>query len=357
MNFLAGSFRVGRLFGIDVRVHILFLIWIAFRVFDAASSGFDWKEELLFLGMLFGIVLLHEFGHCFGARSVGGDAQNILMWPLGGLAYAHAPMRPWPQFVTVAAGPAVNVVLCLLSAAAVLITTHGVLLPGVNPLQPGYFVLRESPEALAAAARVMESAWFFAIVTFYHVNLFLLAFNLLPIYPLDGGQLFHALIWPFVGLQRASMIAAQVGLVGCVILGLWGLRSGGGGMLLFIAIFGGMTCWQRYQAARHGWLVEDARDYGSGASRDPRPWWQRIFRVGGRRRDVSRPLEYPNPNPGAWEELQRKRAEEEAELDRILRKVSERGMQSLSYVERQRLERITRARQEREREFEREHRS
>ena len=114
MDFLNASFKVGRLFDINVRVHILFVIWIAFRLI---SGGGNWTEHAMFLGMLFGIVLLHEFGHCFGARSVGGDAENILMWPLGGLAYAHAPMTPWAQFVTVASGPAVNAGFCLLSGA------------------------------------------------------------------------------------------------------------------------------------------------------------------------------------------------------------------------------------------------
>jgi hypothetical protein len=67
-------------------------------------------------------------------------------------------------------------------------------------------------------------------------------------------------------------------------------------------------------------------------------------------------VEFPNPNPGGWEVRQEELVDTDAELDRILKKVSERGLQSLSYVERQRLERITRERQERERQFQRENR-
>jgi len=345
MNFLGGSFRVARLFGIDIRVHILFVIWIAFELF---GSGRGWQREALFLGLLFGIVLLHEFGHCFGARLVGGYADNILMWPLGGLAYAHAPMRPWPQFVTVAAGPLVNVLLCLLSAGVMLAVTGGRVLPTVNPLDLDLIVLGAGP--------VPEPPpWFVYLFTFYHVNLFLLAFNLLPIFPLDGGQLFHAILWPFFGLQRASMIACQVGLAGCAILAYLGLRQGGSGMLIFIAIFGGLTCWQRLQAARQGWLVEDPAGtrYDSGQSGPG--LWSRLFR--GRRSAprAARPIEYPNPNPnpGGWQAIQEERAGEEAELDRILKKVSEHGIRSLSYVERQTLERITRERQREEQQFQR----
>ena len=84
--------------------------------------------------------------------------------------------------------------------------------------------------------------WTWYLGLFYSVNYFLLAFNLLPIYPMDGGQLFQCLLWPFLGLHRAMTIACQVGLIGCIGLGLWGISSGGGGMLLFIAMFGGFTC-------------------------------------------------------------------------------------------------------------------
>lgn len=346
MNFLNGSLRIGRVAGIDIRVHVLFVIWIAYRLFTERGSV---AHEALFLGLLFGIVLLHEFGHCFGARAVGGYAENILMWPLGGLAYAHAPMRPWPQFVTVAAGPLVNVVLCLLAAGVIFAGSGGTVLPGVNPLHPALHVVREQPQF----PLLFGDAGFRFLFIFYHVNLFLLAFNLLPIFPLDGGQIFHAIIWPFVGLQRASIIACQVGLVGCALLGFWGLQPGGGGMLIFIAIFGGLTCWQRLQAARQGWLIEDPVYARRQTGRSDGGLWARLFRTRRRPPKPARPIEFPNPNPGGWEAREEDRAAEETELDRILKKVSEHGVGSLSYVERQTLERITRERREEERELER----
>jgi Zn-dependent protease len=340
MNFLGGSFKVARLFGVTIRVHILFVIWIAFELF---TSGHGWQSQALFLGLLFGIVLLHEFGHCFGARLVGGYADNILMWPLGGLAYAHAPMRPWPQFVTVAAGPLVNVLLCLLSAGVMFLVTGGDIGLPINPLRPAFDIPPNAPDWIEYAA------------IFYLVNLYLLAFNLLPIFPLDGGQLFHAIIWPFVGLQRASVIACQVGLAGCGLLAFWGLRRGGSEMLIFIAIFGGLTCWQRLQAAKQGWLVEDPAGTRYDSGRPGAGLWSRLFRSSRPAPRPARPIEYPspNPNPGGWEAVQAARAAEDAELDRILKKVSEYGIRSLSYVERQTLERITRERQREEQQFQR----
>lgn len=340
MGFLSSSFKIGRLFDINIRIHVLFVIYIAWRLME--SRG-DWATMGLFMALLFGIVLVHEFGHCFGARSVGGDARDILMWPLGGLAFAHAPMRPWPQFVTVACGPLVNLVFCLISGAVVAVYTKSVALLLLNPFD-GLYIVR-------------IDHWIIAVWIFYQVNLLLLAFNLLPIYPLDGGQLLHTILWPFLGLQQATVVAASLGLGGAVLFAVWGLTGGGGGMLFFIAIFGGFTCWQRLLAARAGYLTEDSPYETYGPSYDPRPWWQRIFRVGSGRRSrpgPRTPVEFPNPNPGGWAAKQSAQREEESELDRILKKVSEAGLQSLTYVERQKLERITRERKERDHAFERE---
>jgi len=327
MDLLNASFRVGRLLGIEIRVHILFVIWIAFRLL---SDREGWVQEAWFLGMLFGIVLIHEFGHCLGARSVGGDARTILMWPLGGLAFAHAPMRPWPQFVTVACGPLVNLVFCLVSGAYLVAVTGSFELVLLNPFR-GIFV---APLELG----LLAYAWIF-----YQVNLMLLAFNLLPIYPLDGGQLFQTILWPFAGLQRAMYIACQVGIIGCILLGLWGLQ-GGGGMLIFIAIFGGFTCYQRLQMLRFGMIVDERIGTYDWVRRDRPSLWKRWFS----RRRRPRVIEPETPPPAAWSAEEADWARTEAELDRILQKVHDKGIQSLSYVEQQTLERATRERQRRE---------
>lgn len=346
MNFLGGSFRVGEIFGITVRVHILWVLWVAFRLLGAGGA---WQGEALFLAMLFGIVLLHEFGHCLGARSVGGDARDILMWPLGGLAYAAAPMRPWPQFVTVAAGPLVNVILCALSAAVLFLAA-----PREVVLAPSYFRL--------VGVYVDAPAWVGVLAVFCNVNYFLLLFNLLPMYPLDGGQIFQAVIWPFVGLARATQVACYVGLSGAMLLGFLGLR-GGAGILLFIAIFAGLTCYQRLQMLRYGMVVEDERFTPTYPRRAGRRagFWSRLFGGQGQRpppwaADEAREPVVENPNPGGWEAKLAERARLEAEVDRILKKVREQGIHSLSYVERQTLEQATRERQQREREFDRQSR-
>jgi Zn-dependent protease len=340
MDFLNASFRVGRLSGINIRVHILFLLYAAFRLWEGRDDV-TWTAG--FLAMLFGIVLIHEFGHCFGARSVGGDAENILMWPLGGLAYAHAPMTPWAQFVTVASGPLVNVVFCAAAGLVIVLQAGTIRVLSPNPLGS------INPEAFPPGM----PSWVWYACIFYAVNYLLLAFNLLPVYPLDGGQLFQCLLWPFVGLQRAMTIACQVGLAGCIGLGVWGLSRGGGGMLLFIALFGGFTCWQRLKMLKYGMIADERIKYAPYREYNPRRgrgFFSRIFKI---RRRPKASRSDASPKPGGWQAKADEETRREAELDRILKKVHDKGLHSLNYVERQTLERATRERQRRERDLDR----
>lgn len=318
MNFLGGSIQVGRLFGVNIRVHVLFVVWIGYRLLTA---GEGWRSELLFLVMLFGTVLCHEFGHCFGARAVGGRAEDILMWPLGGLAYASAPMRPWPQFVTVACGPLVNVVFCIVTGAIVFAYIVAPS-PGVEAPVPG---------------------WLHSVLMLFVINLFLLVFNLLPIFPLDGGQLFRTLLWRFIGLHRATIRAAQVGVAGAAVMALAGVIYGEM-ILIFIAIFGGMTSFQHYRAARSSLATEGflRADAVMLSKRRRGGLWSRVFKGEGPASPPPvRSSEADAPSPRAE---QASRQDDDAELERIRKKVAEGGPHSLTYVERQKLEGILRRR-------------
>jgi Zn-dependent protease len=336
---LNGSFRIGRFSGINVHVHITFVIWIAYRLFTAHSG--DFGEAAFFTGMLFAIVLVHEFGHCFGARMVGGDAENILMWPLGGLAFAHAPMTPWAQFVTVACGPLVNVVFCVASAAVLIVATGSLHAISLNPF---------------AGPGPLYEMWQLYVWYFYWINLMLLCFNLLPIFPMDGGQLFRVMIWPMVGLGRATVISAQLGIIGGIGLGLWGIKTNNF-VMVAIAVNGVFVSYQHLNAARHGMVQEEFRSYRSaGRFERRRGWWSRMIEGFKRRNSKSRPeaAVRENPNPGGWQKKLDEEARLEAEVDRILAKVKEQGMNSLSYVERQTLENATRRKRQQEQAYDRE---
>jgi Zn-dependent protease len=136
---LTWSFPMGRLFGINIRVHLLFPLVALGMVLRVAYQkdvlpGL-WIEACILMGLLFFSVLLHEFGHCFGARAVDGDAQEVLLWPLGGLAFTEVPHTPRANFITTAAGPAVNVLICL---AVCLLLAPFSLTPSFKPWSDPY---------------------------------------------------------------------------------------------------------------------------------------------------------------------------------------------------------------------------
>src|SRR5215813_13229843 len=111
-NPMTWSVPLFRIFGITVRLHVLFPI-VAIGLILRAACQKDvipgtWTDVAMLMVLLFVSVLLHEFGHCFGARLVDGDANEILMWPLGGLAAIEVPNTPRANFLATAAGPAVN---------------------------------------------------------------------------------------------------------------------------------------------------------------------------------------------------------------------------------------------------------
>ena len=126
-----GSVPLFTAFGIRVRAHAMLILCIVIMLIFGVGEGFNWQDKFEASTMLFAIVLLHEFGHCFAARWVGGDADQIVMHPLGGLALASPPRRPLPTFITVAAGPAVNVLICLITGAILRLTTRSL---SLNPL-------------------------------------------------------------------------------------------------------------------------------------------------------------------------------------------------------------------------------
>src|SRR6185369_4704585 len=134
---------------------------------------------------------MHEFGHSLACRSVGGQADQIVLWPLGGVAYVAPPPRPGATLWSIAAGPLVNVVL----------------LPILTVLR----VLSRSlgwAESMPDAHALLRAVWL--------INLVLLLFNLLPIYPLDGGQILRSLLWFVLGRARSLLVATILGFVGVI---------------------------------------------------------------------------------------------------------------------------------------------
>jgi len=218
-----GSFPLFKFKEIQVSVHWTWFVaaWVLYRFTDMG------QEPMWFLVTyvsLFGIVLLHEFGHAFACRSVGGEAGDIILWPLGGVAYVKPPLRPGALLWSIAAGPLVNVVFV--------------------PLTFGVAIVMELmiPEGQLDGLKY----YVYAITT---INLVLLIFNIMPVYPLDGGQMLQAILWFFIGRSRSLRVAATIGIIVAVAVGLLSFWVRDYWMVI-MAVFIGMQAWRGLKIAK-----------------------------------------------------------------------------------------------------------
>jgi Zn-dependent protease len=224
-----GGFRLFRLAGIDVFLHWTWFVVALFEVRRAQAYSSPVWGVLEYLA-LFVIVTMHEFGHALACRQVGGRAEQIVLWPLGGVAYVDPPQRPGATLWSIAAGPLVNAVLV--------------------PVLVGLYLLARAAGWAVAAPDAL--ALLRAVAT---INVVLLVFNMLPVYPLDGGQILRSLLWFVLGRARSLMAAALFGFLG--VLGLAGLAIWSqSGWFAVLAVFVGMNCWQGFQHARALWRLE-----------------------------------------------------------------------------------------------------
>ena len=324
-NPMSWSLQLGRILDVTVRVHVLFLVFIVIELLRPifGSSGLGVGPTVMLLASLFGVVLVHEFGHCLACRWSGGAADEILMWPLGGLAYCRPRERWTAHLITAAGGPMVNVLLLAVLVPAIGLWTGrwwGVAIP--NPISLSL------PVAVAAP-------W--PLMTLYLLNvvsLVLLLFNLLPIFPLDGGRILQALLWPKVGYVRSMRYAVRVGYVGAIGLGIMGFVNGNV-MLVCIAVFGGITCYITHRQLQftQETLGFESDDYSAS--------------LYGPDEDEAVPPE-PTRRERAVERRVHRQQQEDRVVDDILQKIAASGMESLTRGEKRRLERATRRGQDRD---------
>lgn len=326
---LYGQVPLFNVFGISVRAHSSLIIFLALTLLFGLGPRMPWQDKAISATVLFVIVLLHEFGHCFAARWVGGEAHDIVMHPLGGLAMTSPPPRPLAHFITTAGGPLVNVLICLICGA---ISWH---LFGSLPWNP--FIVR-SPDVFSTWFDIGRySLWI------YQVSWMLLIFNLLPIYPLDGGRMVQEILWPRIGYQKSMLISCNVGMFAAIIAGGYALVTGAG-LLLGIAVFGFITCYQMKRAVLYSGMAgefSDPTDYSAAYETHPHPRSHRRTR-----RAVHR----------AAKRARKLEAQEQAErekIDLILAKVSAHGMHSLTWWEKRTLHKATERQRKRDEELSR----
>lgn len=213
---MSWSFRIGRFFGIDVFVHFTFVLVLGFLAvahWMAEREAARVVEGVLFFLALFLCVLLHEFGHALTARRYGVKTRDIVLLPIGGVArLERMPSEPRQEFWIALAGPAVNVVIAGILALVLTL---------LNAWQP---LDQLSPTAGGFAERLLVA------------NLFLIGFNLLPAFPMDGGRVVRALLAMRIGFARATRIAATLGQGMAFLFALVGVLAPWP-MLLLIALF------------------------------------------------------------------------------------------------------------------------
>ena len=210
------SYRIASVAGIQVRIHLTFLLLLGFYAWIYYTEGGlkAAADGVAFTLLIFLCVLLHEFGHAFAAKAFGIRTPDITLLPIGGVArLERMPANPWQELVIAIAGPAVNVVIALV----IILLNRGVL-----PLHE---------------FGLIDSASGNLLVKLLFVNILLVAFNVIPAFPMDGGRVLRALLATQMRYVAATQMAARVGQIIAVLFVLASLTSWGGPMLVLIAAF------------------------------------------------------------------------------------------------------------------------
>lgn len=322
-NPLRWGVTLARVSGIRIRVHWLFIVFILTQIiFTLPRHQTGVGFVLPLLAALFVLVLLHEFAHCIACRRVGGEADEIVLWPLGGLASCRPPHHWKPELITTLAGPMVNLALLPVFAGLLIGVGGSWRAAWPNPFDPGASILQ------LEIAHGSMPAWLIALWSLNLANLVLLAFNLLvPMYPMDAGRVLQALLWRRLGYHRALWITVHAGLAAAVLLALTGMVLADGKMLVAIGVFGGIICWMERQRIQFLAGVDPVPPSIAQAPEPARPARQHPGAAAPR--TAAHPAD-PSPEP-----------EDAAEVDRILDKISRSGMQALSAQEKRVLKRAT----------------
>lgn len=200
MDIRKGTLQIFRFRGINVYLHWSWFLVAAFEIADRGHvySAVYWNV-LEYLA-LFLIVTMHEFGHALACRQTGGTAEQIVLWPLGGVAYVNPPQRPGAMLWSIAAGPLVNVALLPVLSVLVAVSNG------------------------AGWATAMPNAYLL-LKTLWLINLVLLIFNMLPVYPLDGGQILRSLLWFALGRARSMTVSVIIGFAGAAGMLIYAIRE------------------------------------------------------------------------------------------------------------------------------------
>lgn len=214
-NSMKWSLQLGRIAGIDVKVHwtfLLLLLWLGTAFLLRGDSAWAAARGVALVVSFFVCVVLHEFGHALTARRYGVGTKDITLLPIGGVARLDTiPADPRQEFWIAIAGPAVNVAIAIVLAVVMFVGR-------IEPTST-YESLTEAP----------------VVQTLLNFNIVVVLFNLLPAFPMDGGRVLRALLATRTSYVRATTIAANVGQMMAILFGVVGLFINP--LLIIIAFF------------------------------------------------------------------------------------------------------------------------
>ena len=239
---MSWSFSIGRIGATTVRVHLTFFLLLAWIGISAWQKGGAPAAaiSMLFIVLIFACVLLHEFGHILMARRFGIETPDVTLLPIGGVArISRMPEKPTQELAVAIAGPMVNVAIGFL------------LFLIIGAIEPDALSRIDDPR-ISFVARLAAA------------NIFLVIFNLIPAFPMDGGRVLHALLAMKLGPARATQVAASLGQALAFAFGFLGLLYGNP-LLIFIAIFvyiaaAGEAQMSAFDEAARGLSVRDAME-------------------------------------------------------------------------------------------------
>jgi Zn-dependent protease/CBS domain-containing protein len=207
---MSWSIPIIRVAGIQLRIHLTFLLLIGWIALGSANS-------VIFVLLLFLCVVLHEFGHALAAKAYGINTPDITLLPIGGVArLERIPEEPKQELVIAIAGPLVNVIIAACLYAVIGARGH------------------VAPQNAVQSGDMLSGL--------FQINVWLLLFNLLPAFPMDGGRVLRALLATRLTYARATQVAATVGQAFAFLFGIVGLFGIPGlfhanPFLIFIAFF------------------------------------------------------------------------------------------------------------------------
>lgn len=189
------SLKIGHFFGIGVYIHWTFFLLPLWAIMALGDSSISPLTILTLIGAIFTCVVLHEFGHALTARLFGIDTKDITLYPIGGVARLERMSdKPWEEFWIAVGGPAVNVVIALL------LIIGGIGIGMVNP------TLIQFPTEAGFTSTTSLLYW-----NLLFANIIMILFNMLPVFPMDGGRVFRSILAMWMGQLKATRIAASLG--------------------------------------------------------------------------------------------------------------------------------------------------